>query len=123
MLILQAKSKELELLCSLKNVEFDPIEQEQSVGKLMWVRWILTEAFYYNIMEITGDVWHYLFWFEKYLSLSLYSNPFPLKNAEDRNKREGLIFRVLTNKPLEIHHLLVSLLDDTLCTLHNKASE
>lgn len=35
MLILQAKSKELELLCSLKNVEFDPIEQEQSVGKLM----------------------------------------------------------------------------------------
>ena len=33
--LLQAKSKELELLCSLKNVEFDPIEQEQSVGKLM----------------------------------------------------------------------------------------
>lgn len=33
----QAKSKELELLCSLKNVEFDPIEQEKSVGKLMWV--------------------------------------------------------------------------------------
>ena len=32
---LQAKSKELELLCSLKNVEFDPIEQEKSVGKLM----------------------------------------------------------------------------------------
>ena len=33
--LLQAKSKELELMCSLKNVEFDPIEQEQSVGKLM----------------------------------------------------------------------------------------
>ena len=32
---LQAKIKELELLCSLKNVEFDPIEQEKSVGKLM----------------------------------------------------------------------------------------
>ena len=32
---LQAKAKELELLCSLKNVELDPMEQEQAVGKLM----------------------------------------------------------------------------------------
>ncbi|PFX24720.1 putative E3 ubiquitin-protein ligase HECTD4 [Stylophora pistillata] len=38
----QAKSKELELLCSLKNVEFDPIEQEKSVGKL--IEWLDTEA-------------------------------------------------------------------------------
>ncbi|XP_068681108.1 probable E3 ubiquitin-protein ligase HECTD4 isoform X3 [Montipora foliosa] len=31
----EAKSKELELLCSLKKVNFDPIEQERSVGKLI----------------------------------------------------------------------------------------
>ena len=108
MLILQAKSKELELLCSLKNVEFDPIEQEQSVGKLMWVLWILTKAFYYNTMEITGTLWHYLVWFEKYFPF--YSNLFPLKNARDWNKKESLFFRILTNKLLlEIPLWLVSI--------------
>lgn len=89
----------------------------------MWVCWILIEVFYYNIMEIIGDVWYYLFWFEKYFSFFLYSNFFFFKNVEDWNKREGLIFRVLINKLLEIYYLLVLLFDDILCILYNKVLE
>jgi hypothetical protein len=33
--IFQDKAKELELLCNLKRVPFDPLDHEKSVGKLM----------------------------------------------------------------------------------------
>jgi hypothetical protein len=33
--IFQDKAKELELLCNLKRILFDPLDHEKSVGKLM----------------------------------------------------------------------------------------
>ena len=34
-MIFQDKAKELELLCNLKAIQFDPLDHEKSVGKLM----------------------------------------------------------------------------------------
>ena len=33
----QDKAKELELLCSMKTLQFDPLDHEKTVGKLMYV--------------------------------------------------------------------------------------
>ena len=35
---LQDKAKELELLCNLKTLTFDPLDHEKTVGKLMYVQ-------------------------------------------------------------------------------------